>query len=185
MVLESMLHSMEPLMIYRADAEHLIHELSTYADEIDRIYVELNTILPEAFLATAVDRGLREYEELFGPAREALTPAQRRTLLRQRMSLGEGDFTLAGIQKALDSFGLEYTISEFPRMNRLNIIAQTDYTKAEQAFIDREVSKIIPTHLDYQMVFNTLTWEQLDARNKTFEELDLDNLTWEQINALE
>ena len=101
------------------------------------------------------------------------------------MSLGEGDFTPAGIRKALDSFGLEYVISEFPTLNRLNIEAQTDYSKAEQAFISREVSKTVPAHLEFQLVFNTLTWNELDARNKTFSALDNDNLMWEEIDSLE
>lgn len=176
---------MAPLLIYRNRPENVENELKTYADEIERLYTKLDERLPERFLSTATDRGLREYEELFGPARDALSVEERREMLRKRLSLGEGDFTPEGIRKALDSFGLEYLVSEFPAFFRLNIIAQTDYTKAEQAFIRREVEKIVPAHLGFQMVFNTLTWQELDARNKTFAQLGNDNLTWEEIDALE
>ncbi len=185
MVLDSLKKSLAPLHIYRANAKHLSCELRVYAEELERLYAELEALLPERFIATATDLGLREYEELFGPARDELSAQERRERLHLRLSLGEGDFTPAGIRKALDSFGLEYTISEFPALNRLNVEAQTSYTKAEQAFISREVEKIIPSHLEFQMVFNTLTWNGLDARNKTFAALDNDNLRWKDIDALE
>ena len=185
MVLESMKRSLLPLLIYRTSAPHLSHELRTYADELERLYAQLSAMFPERFLSTATDRGLVEYEEMFGPARDDLDAQERRERLRLRMSLGEGDFTPAGIRKALDSFGLEYVISEFPTLDRLNIEAQTDYSKAEQAFISREVSKTVPAHLEFQLVFNTLTWNELDARTKTFSALDNDNLMWEEIDSLE
>ncbi|OON84779.1 hypothetical protein B0D78_12440, partial [Pyramidobacter sp. C12-8] len=65
-------------------------------------------------------------------------------MLRLRMNLGEGDFTPAGIRKALDSFGLEYTLSEFPHSGQLNVTAAADYSRAQKAWIRREVTKIIP-----------------------------------------
>lgn len=185
MVLESLRRSLLPLLIYHTRAQNLSNELKTYADEIERLYARFEAMLPERFLATATDRGLREYEELFGPVRDSLSAEERRERLRLRLSLGEGDFTPAGIYKALDSFGLEYVVAEFPTFNRLNIVAQTEYSKAEQAFIRQEVNKIVPAHLDFQLLFNTMTWEQLDGRNKTFAALDDDNLSWEEIDALE
>lgn len=185
MVWESLRNSLLPLKIYSPDAQNLNIELRTYADEIERLYAGFAQMFPERFIATATDRGLKEYEELFGPVHDDLSTAERRRRLELRLSLGGGDFTPAGIRKALDSFGLSYVISEFPLFNRLNIIAQTDYSKAEQAFIRQEVEKIVPAHLEFQLVFNTVTWAQLDSRNKTFAALDSDDLTWEEFDALE
>lgn len=121
---------------------------------------------------------------MFGPPRGDLSVAERRERLKKRMSLNDGDFTPAGIRKALDSFGLEYVISEFPAQNRLEITAQTRYSQAERAFISRETAKIVPAHLEFQLVFNTLMWSELDARDKTFAELDNDDLRWEEIDSL-
>lgn len=185
MVLQSMKKALLPLMIYRSDARNVGRELRTYADEIELLYDQLDVLIPEGFIATATDRGLREYEELFGPAQDALSAQTRRERLLGRMNLGEGDFTPAGIRQALDSFGLEYVIAEFPTLNRLNIIAQADYTKAQQAFIRSEVAKIVPAHLEFQIVFNTLMWSELDARDKTFAALDNENLDWDEIDSLE
>lgn len=185
MVLQSIRKSLSPLGFYRTNAPMLSCELRAYADEIERLYTQLDALIPERFLLTATDIGLAEYEEIFGPVRDDLSVEERRARLRLRLSLGEGDFTPAGIRKALDSFGLEYVISEFPSLNRLNISAQTEYSKAQQAFISRETAKIVPAHLEFQLVFNTMKWSELDDRNKTFATLDHDDLMWEEIDALE
>lgn len=185
MVFEKMKEHLGAIGLYAENAAVSDTELRIYAAEMERLYDALRTAIGERFIATAQDEGLRVYEELFGPPRDDLSTARRRELLTLRLNLGEGDFTPAGIRKALDSFGLSYTISEYPLYSRLNIIAQTDYTKAEQAFIRQEVYKILPAHLLVQMVFNTLTWSELDAMNKRFSTIDAENLTWEQIDALE
>ena len=182
---QNMKAALAPIRLYDPDAPHLNAELRAYGDELDRIAGELDELLAERFLSTAGDRGLAAYEEMFGPARSELSLSERRRLLLLRLTLGGGDFTPGGIRKALDSYGLSYVIAEFPAYDRLNITAQTDYTKAQQNLIRQETGKIIPAHIEYQLVFNTLTWAQLDARNMTFAALDSDNLTWEQIDALE
>ena len=184
-VCENMKQALSAIRLYDTDAPQLSAELSAYADELERLYGELGEILPDRFLLTAGDRGLRAYEEMFGPARSGSTLEERRRLLHLRLTLGGGDFTPGGIRQALDSFDLDYVIAEFPRFDRLNIIAQTDYTKAQQRFILRETAKIIPAHIEYQLVFNTMTWSELDARSLTFAALDQENLTWAQIDALE
>ena len=51
--------------------------------------------------------------------------------------------------------------------------------------LKEEVEKIVPAHLEFQLVFNTLTWSELDARDKTFAQLDSDDLEWDQIDALD
>ena len=182
---DKMKAAMSTVKLYDTDAPNLSAELSAYGDELDRMQVQLDGLLPERFLLTAGDRGLSAYEEMFGPVRSELSLADRRRLLHLRLTLGGGDFTPAGIRQALDSFGLDYVITEFPALDRLNIIAQTNYTKAQQNLILQETKKIIPAHLEFQLVFNSLTWAQLDARDKTFAALDNDNLTWEQFDALQ
>lgn len=182
---ENMKKALSAVRLYDPDAPNLSAELHAYADELDRAQDEWEALLKEGFLTTAEDRGLSEYEEMFGPAREELSVADRRRMITARIALGKGDFTPAGICRALDSFGLSYVVAEFPTHDRVNIIAQTDYSKAQQNLIRQETAKIIPAHIEFQMVFNSMTWAQLDARNKTFIQLDNDNLSWEQLDALE
>ena len=62
-----MKRAMLPLGIYRKNAENLTNELKVYADEIERLYTEIDALIPEGFITTATGIGLKEYEELFGP----------------------------------------------------------------------------------------------------------------------
>ena len=185
MTIDRMKEALEPVKLYDTDAPGLSAELRTYAAELDRIDTMHERLLREMFLSTAQSEGLGEYELIFGPERISESLSERREKLMMRLTLGGGDFTVSGVSQALDSFGLDYIISEFPSLNRLNIIAQADYSKPEQNYIKREVGKIIPSHIAYQLVFNTLKWSQLDARDKTFAQLDGDNLTWKQIDEIE
>ena len=184
MVYETMKKSMAPLRIYSQEAEALDRELKVYSAEIELLYDELDAMFKERFISTAEDMGLTVYEELFGPERSDFSVEERRRMLTLRTNLGEGDFTLSGIGKALESLGLSYVISELPELESLNISAVTeDYSQAEQAFIESEVSKIIPLHLEFQITFNTMTWEQIDAEDRTFGEIDSLNLSWHELDT--
>ena len=184
MILDSMQKALEPIKLYDTEAPQLTAELRAYADELEILNGELSSLICERFVYSATEYGISRYEEMFGPVRDDLSLSERRRLLRLRLTQGNGDFTPAGIRQALDSFGLEYVISEFPTFDRVNVIAQTDYNEAQRSFIKREVGKIMPAHVEYQMVFNTLTWDELDARDKTFSGLDNDDLTWESFDEL-
>lgn len=171
-----------PVTVYDDGAQALSWELEAYADELERLYADLGVLFRERFVATAQDIGLKAYEVLFGPERSDESVETRREKLLLRMNLGGGDFTPAGIRRALDSFGLEYTLSEYPQIGRMTVTATTDYTEAEQAWIKREVEKIIPAHIEFQLTFNTLTWAQWDALDRTFAAIDNEEMTWRQID---
>lgn len=181
-VYEKLLLRHLPIGVYGDDAETLHHELRAYASEIERLYDELQRMFRERFITTAEDEGLRMYEELFGPDRTGESVESRREMLLLRMNLGNGDFTLRGLQKALDSLGLQYVISEFPEIGKLNVTATTDYTPAQQAWIRREVSKLIPSSVEFQLTFNTLTWAQWDALDRSFSAIDAEDAAWHDID---
>lgn len=181
-VFEKMKEHLSKVRVYDDDAVVLGWELKAYAAEVERLYTELREMFRERFISTAQDMGLSAYEKIFGPVREDETAEERRRLLLLRLNLGNNDFTVGGFKKALDSFGLSYTISEFPAIGRMNVLATTDYSTAEQAWIKNEVSKIVPAHIEFQLSFNTMTWDQWDALNMTFGAIDNDDMTWEQID---
>lgn len=182
-VYEKLLHRLSPIGFYSKNAEELHRELKTYATEIERLYAELGTMFRERFITTAQDEGLKMYEELFGPVRDDESVESRRQMLQLRMNLCNGDFTLEGIKKALDSLGLQYVISEYPALGKLNIVATTDYSAQQQAWIRREVEKLLPASVEFQLTFNTLTWAQWDALNRTFAAIDNENQTWQEIDS--
>ena len=181
-VFERLKDVLSPVGIYASDAAVLFCELKVYADELELLYAELGAMIRERFVTTAEDMGLTAYEAFFGPVRTDESIEDRREMLLLRMNLGGGDFTPAGIRRALDSFGLEYTISEFPQIGKLNVTAVTDHSVAQQAWIRREVEKIIPAHVEFQLTFNSMTWAQIDALDRTCREIDSEDQTWEQLD---
>lgn len=181
-VFDKMKERLSAVGIYGDDAAALGWELKAYADEVELLYTQLGEMFRERFITTAQDMGLSEYEKIFGPVREEESAAERRRLLLLRLNLGNNDFTVNGIRRALDSFGLVYTISEFPEIGKMNVLATTDYSPAQQAWIRNEVSKIIPAHIEFQLSFNTMTWAQWDDLNRTFSTFDSDDMTWDQID---
>ena len=181
-VLENLCQHHAAITIYNIASQALNRELAAYAAEIEKLYTDFGALFRERFISTAEDIGLMAYEKLFGPERTDESIENRREMLLLRMNLGGGDFTPAGIRRALDSFGLEYTISEFPSIGKMTVTATTDYPQAQQAWIRREVEKIIPAHIEFQLTFNTLTWAQWDAFDKSFAAIDNEDLTWRQID---
>lgn len=178
---QSMRAALAPTGLY-ADAGAIAMELWAYAQELDRVYEELDEILDDGFIITAGAQALGEIERIFGPERVA-TLAQRRQMLLQRIPLGNGSFTPEQFMQGLASLGLQCEVAEYPHLNRMNILAQGNYTEAEKSFITAEVQKLSPAHLEVQVVFNTLTWQQWDDRNRDFSTLDQQNLTWDQIDS--
>ena len=182
MVYEAMKRALAPLGIYRGDAEALSHELAAYSAELEALYEKLGLLMRERFIGTAEDIGLAVYEELFGPVRTGESAQSRREMLRLRMNLGEGDFTPAGMRRAMDSLGVSCQISEFPTLNKLNITATSDCSHAMQAFIRREAEKLAPAHLEFQITFNTLTWSEIDGLDLTFAQSDASDLSWNELD---
>lgn len=168
--------------IYDQDAVVSEWELKAYASGFEFLYSRLQTMFRERFISTAQDIGLSAYEAMFGPVREDESIEQRRRSLLLRVNLNNSDFTVAGIKRALDSFGFSYTISEFPTLGRMNILATSDCSPAQQARLKYEVSKIIPAHIEFQLSFNSLTWDKWDALNRTFSMIDSEEQTWDQID---
>ncbi len=180
MIFEKMRDRLSAVRLYAPDAFYLNTELTVYAEELERSRAELDHLLREMFIPTAEAEGLSEYERLFGLLRENEAAAKRREMLLLRMSLREDDFTPSGIRRALDGLGVSYELSEYPTLQKLSVIVTSEHTLKEKAFIARQIAELVPVHLDYQLSFNTLTWDQLDHLERTFDAIDSENLTWDQ-----
>lgn len=181
----SMIRKLSDIGVYEMTGDALTEELTVYARELDRVENLLDSVLNEAFFATAMEEGLEGFERIFGPVRSSLSLAQRRGMLCKRLLLGSDSFTPSKMATALDSLNLSYTLSEYPTAFRLNIIADTDYTAGEQALILREIEQMCPAHLEVQVCFNTLPWSELDAKGLTFDEIDALDMTWTAFDQID
>lgn len=182
--LTSMKKKLAPLGLYRLSYSRIEDELYVFALELDRLRAQSDRLLREAFLQTAQEEGLSMLERMFSRPHTELSAQTRREMLRKRMRLGLSDFTLEGLQTALDSFHLEYTICEYPAQNKLVVLAQGDYTRSEQQWIREETEKFVPLHLEFQLDFNSLSWEEIDSRNLTYAAFENENRTWKALDSL-
>ncbi len=178
--LTSMKEKLSPLGIYQLFDSNIEDELYVYACELDRLRERSDVLLREAFVSTAEDEGLSVIEKIYGRERTDLPLETRRDLIKKRLSVGLSDFTPEGIRTALESFDFDYLITEYPTLCKLNILATAEYTEAEERWIEREVQRIIPSHIEFQLVFNTLSWDQLDAFDRSFAQIEYEDLSWEE-----
>lgn len=159
-------------------------EIRAYSVELDRLDNTVSTLLNEEFFQTASSYGLTNFELLYGPVMDNLSIMTRRKMLLKRESINQNDFTLGGFEKALKSLNLDYVLYEFPKFSRVMIYAQGDYTNAQKNWIRAQLEKIIPAHLEWQIAFNSLSWEELEKKNLSFSEIDDKDLTWEAFDNL-
>lgn len=182
--LTSMKKKLRPLGLYRLENSHIEDELYVYALELDRLREESDRLLREAFISTAEEEGLEEIEKMFSRPRTELSVETRREMLRKRLSLGLSDFTPDGLKEALDSFHLSYTIHEYPLQNKLIVLAEEEYSESEEKWIEQEAQKFVPLHLDFQLAFHSMSWDEIDLRALTYAAFENENRTWEELDRL-
>ena len=181
----SMAKSLGALSLYDLESENISNELKAYAFIIDEINDELIEMLQECFIDTASTYGLANRELIIGAVRDDLTIEKRREMLKLRESITKSSFTVEKIKESLRSFGLEFELHEYPSLYIVNVNAKGSYTTEEQAWIRSEINKIMPAHLQVQVVFCGPTWEQSDENDSTFSYIDSLDYTWDTIDNLD
>lgn len=182
---KSMCEALKPLGLYSFESTNVSNELLTYAVMIDELNNTLNDLLSECFIDTAEDLGLSQREKVIGAVRGDLSIDKRRSMLKLRESINLSSFTPSKIKKSLESFGLTCEVYEFPTLFTAVVDATGKYTVAQKAWIRSQVEKIMPTHLQVQVVFNGPSWAQIDEYNNNFSYINIKNYSWEQIDNLE
>lgn len=183
--LNYMKKKLEPLSLYNLDGDNLVMaELTTYANELDRVYDELYELERECFIKTAISYGLSLRERNYTSPRVDVDINDRRNMLLYRLSITSNDFSKASIEKALNAAGIDGYIIEFPSERKIEVNVLdlfdnmvTDYESKVMA------EKFMPAHLKYYFDFRPLQWQQIDAEDLTYYEFDQKNLTWEQLDG--
>lgn len=182
---KSMCDALSPLGLYSFDSTNVKNELLSYAVAIDELNRMLVEILDECFIDSAQDFGLSQRELIIGAQRDDLSIEKRRSMLKLRESISLSSFTPSKISKSLESFGLSCEVYEFPSLYITVIDATGKYTSAQKAWIRSQVEKIMPAHLQVQVVFNGPSWAQIDENDNNFSYMNIRNYTWEEIDNLE
>ena len=173
------------LFLYNFSGTEVMCEIKAYASVIDEMNNTLNKMILECFTDTASSYGLEQKELMIGAVRDDLSVEKRRSMLKLRESIDASSFTPDKIRKSLDSFGLEYVLHEYPSLYIVVVDAVGEYSDAQKSWIRNQVKKIMPAHLEVQVVFNGIRWATIDSENRTFGTMDDYDLTWEEIDDLE
>ena len=81
-------------------------ELMAYAEGLDMIFGELEETEREAFVSTAIDKGLRMYEDVMDICNIDTSLAGRRKSILAALSVSDGDFTLGSLERMLDIYNI-------------------------------------------------------------------------------
>lgn len=182
---ETMKKALEKTGLYNVSDNNIYFELMAYACEIERLNNELSKMLCECFVDTASGYGLSERESVIGNVRSDIDVEKRREMLTLRERINSSCFTLEKIKEALTSFGLEFQLYEYPTLGTVVVDTIGTYTVKEKAWIRSQVKKIMPAHLYVQVVFDGITWSEIDRLDNTFEYMDLRDMTWNDIDDIE
>lgn len=179
---ESMRESLSKLNLYDFSKANISNELKTYAWFFDMLKEELCTMLNECFVDTAQSYGLSEREAIIGAKRDGVSILERRNMLLLRESINKSSFTVSKIKESLKSFGLECEVYEYPSQYTVVLDSIGDYSKSQIAWIKTEVEKIMPAHLNVEIIINGATWSYSDSKDNTFSYIDSLDMTWNEID---
>ena len=182
---KSMKKKLDSLKLYNLDENSLVNkELSTYAEEFDKVYELLSELERECFIKTATDYGLSLRESHYTSPRVDLSCDDRRKMLLYRLSITSNDFTKEDIEKALFAAGIDGYVIESPNSQKLEVnvldLFDTMVTNYEAKSM---AEKFMPAHLYYTFDFRPIQWSQIDQNDLTFSELDSQNLTWQDLDG--
>ena len=158
-------------------------ELQAYAAGLDLLHNALGELEQESFVQTAEDWGLRLFEERFGVYQPAGSLAERRKEILARSAVTDRDFTRAAIEHALTAAGLVAEICENPAENKISVNCFAEpaggRTRAEAA---EQAKKFLPAHVEAELDFRTISWNNIDENDRTFAELDALDYTWDMVD---
>ncbi len=182
---DTMKNTLEKLNLYSFDGTTVDCEIRAYAYVLDKLNAELSQMLSECFIDSAESYGLKNREIVFTRERSDLDVIKRRQMLKLRESICMTSFTVEKIREAIKSFGLDAVITEFPSLYLVRVDAVGDYSLIEQAWIQKEIEKIMPAHLSVQVIFSGPTWDESDAKGNTFASIDSLDFTWDEIDSMD
>lgn len=177
---------LSPLGIYGlSENSRTYRELLSYSKEFDLLQSESDLLLRELFIATAETYGLSSPERIYTAPDESVGLAERRRRLLNRFNIGDGSFTPEAIGSAVKDFGAEsFQITEYPSRYSIVVEISGDYSNAGIDFIKKEIKKIMPAHLNTEVYFNGISWNEIDSRDLSFDTIDGKDYAWSYIDEI-
>lgn len=186
-ILDSLITKHSPLHIYNIACDsNIFRELQAYAEGLEILKSELETILKESFYATAESYGLERAERLWGKVRDDLTTSKRRQMLITRSAFGYDDFTPEGVQKLLAFLGVDGVVYEYPKAQRIVVdTKEAGFTQGQKNWVHSQLNALLPAHLDVDVLWGNFCFDDIEDNNLTFDQMDANSFTWSEIDIYE
>lgn len=155
-------------------------ELEAYAEGLDLLYEQIYKLMRDLFPETADEDGLSLWESLFGLSGQGMEKEERRRRLLLRVSAVPG--TKAGLIRLGESLGIPVSIAEEP--GTIYCMAYSDPDEEEVSRFLRSFGGFVPAHLQILLDLRPLSWSQIQAQGRSWQQMDVAALSWKDIESL-
>lgn len=160
-------------------------ELEAVGVQLDALAAELEETEREMLLPTAQSWGLERVEDYLGRSPEATSLTRRRESLAALLRIGAQSATVQGINDTLSGCGLVARARETDTAGQVEVyFPQVPGEPEGMTGLNRIIRSIIPAHLLIHYYFWKITWEMLQAKFSTWQELEDGAYSFEEIEKL-
>ena len=184
--LESMYSKLKSAKIYALNGNTIVdYELMAYAEGLNLAYDMLQELEEESFAVTASSYGISLREQQFGLTAQGGTE-QRRAAILSLGAVTPNDFTRTGIQRAMNAAGFCCEICEAIGTEKLYVNSLTQAADTEERDCAIKTAKLfLPAHLNAELDFRSILWNNIDQMDETFDSHDGAELVWDSIDCYE
>ena len=182
--LESMTAKMKATKLYSLEGSTMVDfELQAYAQGLAVICDELEKLEQEAFVATASDYGLANAESLLQIG-AAGGIEERRNAILKRCAITPDNFTKEDMERAFEMEGVHTQICEkiAEKCVYVNCMDALPTEEKKEAVI-KTAKNYLPAHLNAQLDFRSISWNNIDGADESFDTKDGRGLTWDAIDG--
>lgn len=176
---------LRPLGVYKLEDSFLGAELDSLGKALDQLQEQLELVQREMCLTTAQSEGVERMADLFARRPVTQDAGQLAQSLAALSRIGADSFTLKAVNDTIAGCGLNAVVSEgvepgvvavrFPQVAGI-----PEGFEPMRAIIE----DILPAHLLIQYLFWYQTWEELNARQLTWQAIQEQGMTWEDFETL-
>lgn len=181
--LESMISSMRATGMYALNGTTQVdYELQAYAVGLNMAFEALTELQRESYVATASDYGLFNRESAL-QIQPAESTQERRDRILKRCAITPNSFTRRDMEYALAVPGTDTEVCEYVTEKKIYVNCKDADAKSGQGLSIQKAAKLfLPAHLDAELDFRRISWNNIDGENQTFDALEGMSLTWDAVD---
>ena len=182
---EDLKELLRPLGVYKLDHSINGAELESIGAALDGMQEQLELLHRQADLTTAEWDRLEKWVGLFSRRPVTQDPDQLREALAALLRVGGDSFTLAAINDNLIGCGINALATEGDTPQTVSIsFPKVPGVPDGYEEMRKIIEDILPCHLAVEYTFWYVTWALMEARFKTWGEIETLELNWQELEKL-